>query len=82
MIITRPDWLPTEEFPFDVKAADLPLGTLTYIDEGEGPTLLFVHAGMWSFIFRDVIAELREDFRCIAMDFPGYGPQRRDRSRI
>jgi haloalkane dehalogenase len=69
----RPDWLDREQFPFAAQAVDLPSGRLTYVDEGEGPILLFVHAGMWSFIFRDVISRLRSDFRCIAMDFPGYG---------
>ncbi|MDH4118761.1 MAG: alpha/beta fold hydrolase [Acidimicrobiia bacterium] len=47
--------------------------TVTYIDEGSGPILLFVHTGMWSFIFRDVIVRLRKEFRCITLDFPGYG---------
>ena len=47
--------------------------TVHYTDEGEGPTLLFVHAGMWSFVWRDVIARLREDFRCLSLDFPGQG---------
>ena len=45
-----------------------------YSDEGSGPTLLFVHAGpAWSFIYRDLIALLRNEFRCIAFDFPGSG---------
>jgi pimeloyl-ACP methyl ester carboxylesterase len=35
--------------------------------------LVFVHAGMWSYIWRDVIRDLRTDFRCIALDFPGSG---------
>ena len=69
----RPDWLDQDQFPFTVRAVALPSGRLTYIDEGDGPTLLFVHAGMWSFIFRDVISRLRDGFRCITMDFPGYG---------
>ena len=44
-----------------------------YTDEGEGPAPVFVHAGMWSFIWRDTIAELRSDFRCTTLDFPGAG---------
>ena len=35
--------------------------------------LLLVHAGMWSFIWRDVISDLSRDFRCVALDFPGSG---------
>ncbi len=38
-----------------------------------GPTLLFVHTGMWSFIFREVITRLGDDFRCVTLDVPGHG---------
>lgn len=69
----RPDWLPYEEFPFELKTIDLPSGTVGYADEGEGDTLLFVHAGMWSFVWRDVMVELKDEFRTIAIDFPGFG---------
>ena len=37
------------------------------------PTFLFVHAGLWSFIWRDTIVRLQKDFRTIAIDFPGSG---------
>jgi pimeloyl-ACP methyl ester carboxylesterase len=47
------------------------------MDEGSGPTLLFVVAGAaWSFVFRDLIGRLREEFRCVAFDFPGAGLSR------
>ena len=69
----RPDWLSQDVYPFELRSIDLAGETVTYVDEGEGPPLLFVHTGMWSFIFRDVIVRLRDDFRCIALDFPGYG---------
>ena len=71
--IERPSWLPLEEFPFRLRSLHLASGDVSYIDEGEGPTLLFVHAGLWSFIWRDVIIGLRKDFRTIAIDFPGFG---------
>lgn len=70
---TRPRWLPDDAYPFRLRSIGLGDETVAYIDEGEGPTLLFVHTGMWSFIFRDVILRLRDDFRCVALDFPGYG---------
>ena len=38
-----------------------------------GPALLFVSAGQWSFMFRDVIVRLRGQFRCLTLDFPGCG---------
>ncbi len=71
--VDRPEWLPPEEFPFQLHSLDLPSGEVSYIDEGEGPTLLFVHAGLWSFIWRDAIVRLQKDFRTIALDFPGFG---------
>lgn len=69
----RPQWLTHDRYPFTIHRADLTDGPVAYIDEGDGPILLFVHAGMWSFVFRDVITRLRDDFRCVTLDFPGYG---------
>ena len=69
----RPDWLPEAEYPFELRSIDLDGETVVYVDEGDGPTLLFVHAGLWSFIWRDAIVGLRKDFRTIAIDFPGFG---------
>ncbi|HSJ44458.1 MAG TPA: alpha/beta fold hydrolase [Euzebyales bacterium] len=79
-MIARPDWLPPEQYPFTLRRR----GAVAFIDEGAGPTLLFVHAGMWSFVFRDVITRLRTDFRCVALDFPGFGlaPQADDDASI
>lgn len=71
--IDRPDWLPHDAYPFTLRRCDLPSGPVAFIDEGDGPALLFVHAGMWSFVWRDLIVRLRDRFRCVALDFPGYG---------
>jgi haloalkane dehalogenase len=27
----------------------------------------------WSFLYRKIVAALKSDFRCVAMDYPGYG---------
>ncbi|MGA2165869.1 MAG: MMPL family transporter, partial [Solirubrobacteraceae bacterium] len=44
------------------------------VDEGEGPLLLMLHGNpTWSFVYREVIAALRGDFRCVALDYPGFG---------
>lgn len=69
----RPDWLPHEEFPFASRYVQIDGHLIHYVDEGQGPLLLFVHAGMWSFVWRDLIVRLRERFRCLALDFPGAG---------
>lgn len=72
-MIDRPQWLPAGEWPFALRSLDVDGNTVHYTDEGEGPTLLLVHAGLWSFIWRDVISRLDEDFRCVTLDFPGTG---------
>ncbi len=70
----RPEWLPEEEFPFESRYLNIDGHRVHYVDEGAGPTLLFVHAGpAWSFVYRDLIALLRDEFRCVALDFPGSG---------
>jgi haloalkane dehalogenase len=44
------------------------------VDTGDGPILLFVHGGpAWSFTWRGVIERLRDSFRCVALDLPGFG---------
>jgi haloalkane dehalogenase len=41
---------------------------------GSGETLLFLHGNpAWSFQWRDLIAGLRGSFRCLALDYPGFG---------
>ena len=45
-----------------------------YVDEGKGDVLLLLHGNpSWSFLYRKIIAALKSDFRCVALDFPGYG---------
>lgn len=70
---TRPEWLGAETYPFELSTMRVAAGDVTYVDVGAGPILLFVHAGMWSFVFSDVIERLQSDFRCVTLDFPGYG---------
>jgi pimeloyl-ACP methyl ester carboxylesterase len=85
--IERPDWLPASRWPFPLRRFSYrqPDGDalhIHYTDEGSGPTLVLVHAGMWSFIWRDTIAALRDDFRCITVDFPGAGLSGGDRHAV
>ncbi|WP_339380958.1 alpha/beta fold hydrolase [Nocardia jejuensis] len=61
-------------FPFDSRFVDIDGHTVHFVDEGSGPTLLFLHGNpTWSFLWREVITALREDFRCVALDYPGFG---------
>jgi haloalkane dehalogenase len=72
--IERPQWLDEQLYPFQSRFVEIDSSRIHYIDEGAGPGLLFLHPGVgWSFIYRDIIKELRSRFRCIAVDLPGYG---------
>lgn len=70
----RPAWVDDELFPFESRFVELDGNVVHYVDEGAGPILLMLHSSpVWSFVYRDVIAALRGQFRCIALDFPGFG---------
>ncbi len=45
-----------------------------YVDEGNGRPIVLLHGNpTWSFLYRHLIPALRDDFRCIAVDYPGFG---------
>ncbi|WP_040699123.1 alpha/beta fold hydrolase [Nocardia vinacea] len=70
----RPAWVDDELFPFESRFVTIDGHTIHYVDEGAGPTLLFLHGNpTWSFVYREVIGALRDEFRCIALDYPGFG---------
>ena len=72
MILPFP--VPTALFPVEHRFLDLDGARIHYVDEGAGETLLLLHGNpSWSFLYRKIIAALRNDFRCVAMDYPGYG---------
>jgi len=61
-------------FPFESHWFESPVGKVHYLDEGEGPPILFLHGNpTWSFLYRGIIIRLRKSFRCIAPDYPGFG---------
>jgi len=71
---TRPSWVDDEMFPFESRFMELDGHVVHYIDEGSGPILLMLHGNpTWSFVYREVIGSLRDRFRCIALDYPGFG---------
>jgi len=67
--------IPRALFDADHRFLDLPSGArIHYVDVGTGPTLLFLHGNpAWSFQWRDLIAGLHGSFRCVALDYPGFG---------
>ncbi len=72
-----PSWVPRSMFPFASRFVDLDGHSLHYIDEGVGPTILFIHGNpTWSFLYRDIVAQLKGEFRCVAVDHPGFGLSR------
>ena len=65
---------PQDLFPFESRWFDGAGPRVHYIDEGNGPAVVMFHGNpTWSFQYRNVIRALRGKFRCIAMDYPGFG---------
>jgi haloalkane dehalogenase len=69
------DFLPSPElYPFASRWFESSAGRVHYVDEGQGQPLLLLHGNpTWSFLYRGVITRLRDRFRCIAPDYPGFG---------
>ena len=62
------------DFPFESRFVTLNGHRLHYIDEGEGPLLLFIHGNPTSsYLWRNIIKPLRGKYRCIALDLIGFG---------
>jgi haloalkane dehalogenase len=69
-----PFHVPFELFPVEHRFLDLDGARIHYVDEGSGETLLLLHGNpAWCFLYRKIIAALKSDFRCVALDYPGYG---------
>ncbi|WP_163728521.1 haloalkane dehalogenase [Mycobacterium gallinarum] len=63
-----------ELYPFTSRWFDSSRGRVHYIDKGTGPVIVFFHGNpTWSFLYRNIIAGLRDRFRCIAPDYLGFG---------
>lgn len=66
--------IPQTLFPVEHRFMELDGAWIHYVDEGTGDNLLLLHGNpSWSFLYRKIIAALKCDFRCVALDFPGYG---------
>jgi haloalkane dehalogenase len=66
--INRPD------FPYRGQFLQVDGGKMHYIDEGSGDPIVFVHGTpTWSYLWRNVIRDLRSEYRCLAMDNIGFG---------
>lgn len=63
-----------KEYPFSPRSIEIDGHRYSYIDEGHGPVVLFVHGNpTWSFAWRHLIKGLIPDYRCLAVDHIGMG---------
>jgi haloalkane dehalogenase len=71
----RVEFEPSRElYPFRSRWFETRGIRMHYVDEGSGDPLLMCHGNpTWSFLFRGMITRLRERFRCVAVDYPGFG---------
>lgn len=71
---TIPAWLDRSAYPFTPRAFATPRGDMSYVDEGEGEVIVFVHGNpTWSFMYRGLIKGLQSRYRCVAPDHLGFG---------
>jgi haloalkane dehalogenase len=63
------------DFDFEARYREIEGLRLAYLDEGEGPAVVFLHGEpTWSFLWRKVLPPVAEaGFRCIAPDYAGFG---------
>ena len=60
--------------PYSSQFIDISGFKMHYLDEGSGPVVLLLHGNpTWCFYYRNLIAELKDKFRVIALDFIGCG---------
>lgn len=72
--MTQPAWLDRDAYPFESHFLELPEGRMHYVDEGSGDVILMVHGTpTWSFLYRHLIAGLRDQYRVIVPDKLGFG---------
>jgi haloalkane dehalogenase len=70
----RPAWLPEDLYPFESRYAGVGGCRVHYVDEGDGPPLVMLHGNpTYSFLYREIVKGLRDRYRCIAVDYPGFG---------
>jgi haloalkane dehalogenase len=61
-------------YPFQSQWININGNVIHYIDEGKGELILFFHPPIASsFMYRHMIKSLRSGYRCVAIDFPGFG---------
>jgi hypothetical protein len=65
--LPRPPWLSEAVWPFSTASLRVGDANVAVTSAGSGPALLFVHTGLCSIIWRDVMSMLAADFRCVCV---------------
>ena len=72
--MSNPVQVPRSLYPFEGRYLDRQGLRYHYLDEGEGPPVVMVHGNpTWSFYFRNLVLDLREDHRVLVPDHIGCG---------
>ena len=69
-------WIDAEAYPFASHFLEVDGGKMHFVDEGpqNADPIVFVHGTpTWSFLYRQIIKDLRSENRCIAFDHIGFG---------
>lgn len=62
------------DFPFEKKFVEVDGSKIAYVDEGNGPVVLFLHGNPTSsYLWRNIIPYVSDDHRAIAVDLIGMG---------
>ena len=64
----------SSDFPFESRFTEINGSNMHYIDVGEGEPILFLHGQPTSsYLWRNIIPHLQNNYRCIAPDLIGMG---------
>jgi haloalkane dehalogenase len=75
--VARPFEVDPREYPFEDHWFPYRDGWVHYVDAGKGAPVLLLHGNpTWSYLYRQVIKDLRGECRLIAPDYPGFGMSR------
>ena len=67
-------WIDRSEYPFRSNYLNLEMGKMHYLDEGKGDPVVMLHGNpTWSFLYRHLVSGLSNSYRCIAVDYIGFG---------
>jgi haloalkane dehalogenase len=71
---SRPQPSPPGFMPLARRRVTTAAGEVAAVDKGSGPPLVFLHGGVIaSDYWRNIIPELSDNYRCLAVDLPGTG---------